>query len=86
MTPEETYILLREMDELRERDSARLMDLQHAREEARADGAAAERAAVVAWLRSEAFVMEFRSKRNLGRRLADVAADAIERGEHLEKT
>ena len=41
-----------------------------------------ERAAVVAWLRSESFVMEFRSKRNLGRRLADVAADAIERGEH----
>ena len=51
MTPEETYILLREIDELRERDSARLMDLQHAREEARADGAAAERAAIVAWLR-----------------------------------
>lgn len=41
-----------------------------------------ERAAVVAWLRSESFVMEFRSKRNLGRRLADVAADTIERGEH----
>jgi len=52
MTPEEIYILLREIDELRERDSSRLMDLQHAREEAHADGVSRERAAVVAWLRA----------------------------------
>lgn len=64
----------------------RLGALHTRAEAAEARGAAAERAAVGAWLRSEAFVMEFRSKRNLGRRLADVAADAIERGEHLEKT
>jgi hypothetical protein len=41
-----------------------------------------ERAAVVAWLRSEAFIMEFREKKNLGRLMSDIAADAIDRGEH----
>ena len=44
-----------------------------------------ERAAVVAYLRSEAFIMEFREKKNLGRLMSDIAADAIERAEHLKE-
>lgn len=56
----------------------RMEQAQRSRDEATRE----ERAAVVAYLRSEPFVMEFRSKRNLGRRLADVAADLIEDGEH----
>lgn len=79
MTPEETYILLREIDELRERDSARLMDLQHAREEARADGAAAERAAVVAFLRQTLAASETAHASDD----LDYAIDVIERGAHI---
>jgi len=45
-------------------------------------GEGRERAATVAWLRSESFIMEYRRKRNLGRHMADVTADFIERGEH----
>ena len=41
-----------------------------------------ERAAVVAWLRSVGFVEEFRRPQNLGRLMSNIAADAIERGEH----
>ena len=41
-----------------------------------------ERAAVVAWLRSEAFIMEFHKKIKLGWFIPDIAANAIERGEH----
>jgi hypothetical protein len=41
-----------------------------------------ERAAVVAWLRSMDFVAEFSRPKNLGRRMSDIAADAIERGYH----
>lgn len=44
-----------------------------------------ERAAAVAYLRSEAFIMEFRKKMNLGRLMRDVAADAIERGDHIKE-
>ena len=41
-----------------------------------------ERVAVVEYLRSETFIMEFRKEKNLGRLMSDIAADAIERGEH----
>ena len=41
-----------------------------------------ERAAVVAYLRSVAFLVEFQQTQNLGRLMSDVASDAIERGEH----
>ena len=41
-----------------------------------------ERAAVVAWLRSGGFVEEFHKKIKLGWFIPDIAADAIERGEH----
>ena len=42
-----------------------------------------ERNSVVKYLRSGAFVLEFRKDENLGRRMSDIAAEAIERGEHL---
>ena len=44
-----------------------------------------ERAAVVAWLRSDAFIIEFSKKENLGRIMCDVAAETIERGEHRKE-
>lgn len=45
-----------------------------------------DRAAVVAWLRSDAFIQYWQQA--LGRLMSDVAADGIERGEHRreEKT
>ena len=39
-----------------------------------------ERSAVVAWLRSDAFIQHWQQE--LGRLMCDVAADGIERGEH----
>ena len=44
-----------------------------------------ERAAVVAWLRSESFIVEFSKKENLGRIMCDVAAETIERGDHRKE-
>lgn len=53
----------------------------HAGNDEVAEAVADERAAVVAWLRSEAFIMEFHKKTKLGWFIRDIAADAIERGE-----
>jgi hypothetical protein len=47
-----------------------------------ARSAVAKRAAVVAYLRSVAFLVEFQQTQTLGRLMSDIAADAIERGEH----
>jgi len=64
-----------------------LVEMAHMREAHAAEvvrAVAEERAAAVAWLRSAGFVMEFRKKKNLGRLMSDIAADAIERAEHLK--
>jgi hypothetical protein len=49
-------------------------------------GVDTERAAVVAYLRSDAFIAEFRKTQNLGRLMCNIAADAIERAEHQKES
>ena len=76
--------LVAEVERLREINDGFLLELgrQLALLRDQKRGEKEERAAVVAWLRSVGFVEEFRRPQNLGRLMSNIAADAIERGEH----
>lgn len=72
----ETNRTLTHLNELNDAINAMIEEIEHLR---------GERADVVAWLRSESFIVEFSKKENLGRIMCDVAAEIIERGEHRKE-